>query len=144
MNCRRAGAIAIALTMSVAVAGSGLASAHNEREAVMKHIKRAWRPLLAMSKADSFDPAEASERGQEIADQLQRFKDLFPAGSEQEDDQTKPTIWTDRAGFEAARNEAVTAALAIAQAGDGATFQTAYKSLSATCTACHDKYADLK
>lgn len=144
MNWKRAAAVAIGLTIGVAVAGSSLASAHNEREAVMKHIKRAWRPLLAMSKAGTFDTAEAAKHGQEIADQLQRFKDLFPAGSEQEDDQTKATIWSDRAGFEAARGAAVTAALAIAQAGDAATFQAAYKSLSATCTSCHDKYADLK
>ena len=97
-----------------------------------------------MNQSDSFDPAEAARRGQEIADDLQRFKDLFPAGSEQEDDQTKATIWSDRAGFEAARGDAVTAALAIAQASDAASFQAAYKSLGATCTACHDKYADLK
>jgi|AraplaMF_Col_mMF_1032025.scaffolds.fasta_scaffold00046_6 cytochrome c556 len=144
MNWKRATAIAVVLTISAAAAGSVLASAHNEREAVMKHIKRAWRPLLAMNKSGSFDPAEAAQRGQEIADQLQRFKDLFPAGSEHEDDQAKATIWTDRAGFEAARGEAVTAALAIAQSGDAASFQAAYKSLSATCTACHDKYGDLK
>jgi cytochrome c556 len=144
MNWKRAAAIAAGLTISVAVAGSGLASAHNERESIMKHIKRAWRPLLAMNQSGSFDPAEAAKRGQEIADGLQRFKDLFPAGSEHEDDQTKATIWTDRAGFEAARGDAVTAALAIAQAGDVASFQAAYKSLSASCTACHDKYADLK
>ena len=110
----------------------------------MKHIKRALRPLAEMNKAGGFDPAETAKRGQEIADYLAQFKDLFPAGSEQEDDKAKPTIWTDRAGFETARGNAVQAALSVAKVSDPASFPAAYKTLSAACTACHDKYADLK
>ena len=144
MNWKSIAAIVLGLTLSAAVAGSGLAAAHNERESVMKHIKRALRPLAEMKKAGTFDPAETAKRGNEIAAYLVQFKDLFPAGSEQADDQAKPSIWTDRAGFETARGNAVAAALAVAKASDAASFLTAYKSLSATCSACHDKYADLK
>ena len=144
MHWKRAAAIAGAALISLAAAGSGLAAAHNEREAMMKHIKRAWRPLAEMNKSGSFDPAEAAKRGQEIAGYLNQFKDLFPAGSEHDDDQAKPAIWSDRAGFETARGNALVAAQAIAQAGDAAAFQKAYKSMGAACTACHDKYADLK
>ncbi|GAB2178305.1 cytochrome c [Dongia sp. agr-C8] len=144
MNWKHAAAIALGLTLGAAIAGSGFAAAHNAREAAMKHIKRALRPLAEMNKAASFDPAETARRGQEIADYLGQFKDLFPAGSEHEDDQAKPNIWTDRAGFETARAKAVEAALAVAKAADLASFQATYKSLSAACSACHDKYADLK
>jgi len=144
MRWMKIAALAGALGVSAAVAGSGFAAAHNERESVMKHIKRALRPLAEMHKAGNFDPAETAKRGQEIADYLQQFKDLFPAGSEQMDDQAKPNIWTDRAGFETARGNAVAAAVAMAGATDPASFEIRYKSLSAACTACHDKYANLK
>lgn len=143
MRWKKVAAIALGLGLSAGVAGAGLAAAHNERESVMKHIKRALRPLAEMKKAGSFDAAETAKRAQEIAGYLQQFKDLFPAGSEHQDDQAKANIWTDRAGFEAARNDAVTAALALAKVGDPASFQAAYKTLSAACSACHDKYADL-
>ena len=144
MTWSRVAAVAIGFTVAAAVAGSGFAAEHNARETLMKHVKRALRPLAEMKKAGSFDPAETGKRGQEIAGYLQQFKDLFPAGSEREDDQAKANIWTDRAGFETARGNAVAAALALAKATDAASFQSAYKSLSAACTSCHDKYADLK
>jgi cytochrome c556 len=144
MNWKNVTAIAIGLTMSAVIASAGFAAADNERQSTMKHIKRALRPLAEMKKAGSFDPGETAKRAQEIADYLGQFKDLFPAGSEHEDDQAKPNIWTDRPGFEAARGDAVQAALALARVTDPAAFPGAYKALSAACTACHDKYADLK
>ena len=66
MNWKTIAAIVIGLTLSAAVAGAGFAAAKNEREVVMKHIKRALRPIAEMKKAGSFDPAETAKRGQEI------------------------------------------------------------------------------
>jgi cytochrome c556 len=110
----------------------------------MKHIKRALRPLAEMIKAKTFDAAGAEQRGKEIADYLQQFKELFPTGSENADGKARRNIWTDRGGFETARSNAYAAALAVSKAANPDSFRTAYKTLGAACTACHDKFADLK
>jgi cytochrome c556 len=123
----------------VVLVGAGFA-ASSERESTMKTIGRAARPLFEMSKSGKFDQAVAAQNGNAIATALDHFKDLFPAGSEKEDDKALPTIWSDRAGFEQHRMDAKNAALAVAAATDAASFQTAFKSLGASCGACHDKY----
>jgi len=144
MNWKRAAAVSLGLLISAVAVGSSLAALPDDREATMKHIKRAYRPLAEMAKKDSFDAAEAGKRGNEIAIYLQQFKDLFPAGSETADDKASPNIWTNRAGFETARANATGAAIAVTKATDAASFLAAYKALGGTCTACHDKFATLK
>jgi cytochrome c556 len=70
------------------------------------------------------------------------FGDLFPAGSDSEDDRALPAIWTERAGFDSALQEwaeAVDAAVAAnpqtleeLQAAAGPVFKK--------CKACHEHY----
>ena len=139
MNWKRVSAIGLGLCASVVLVGAGFA-ADSEREATMKNVGRSLRPLVAMSKSDKFDQAEAAKDGNAIAGYLDHFKDLFPEGSEKEDDKALPTIWSDRAGFEQHRMDAKNAALAVAASTDMASFQTAFKSLGAACGACHQKY----
>jgi cytochrome c556 len=119
--------------------GAGFA-AGNEREDTMKHIGRSLRPLVEMSKSGKFDQAEVQKDGTAIAGYLDHFKDLFPAGTEKQDDKALPTIWSDAAGFEQHRVDAKNAALALAATTDLAGFQTALKTLGGTCGSCHDKY----
>jgi cytochrome c556 len=139
MNWKRVSAIGLGLCASVVLVGAGFA-ADNEREDTMKHIGRALKPLVQMSKSGQFDQAEAQKDGTAIAGYFDHFKDLFPAGSEKQDDKALPTIWSDPAGFEQHRMAAKSAALAVASATDMNSFQTAFKSLGAACGACHEKY----
>jgi cytochrome c556 len=143
VNWRRFSAACLGLIVCGALAGSSFAAATSEREATMKHVVHALRALNQMWKDNTFDPVAASQRATEIATYLQHFKDLFPAGSEQEDDKAGPRIWTDRAGFERARIDGINAALALAKVTDAAAFQAAMRNLGSTCKACHDKYATL-
>ncbi|HEX8579049.1 MAG TPA: cytochrome c [Allosphingosinicella sp.] len=68
---------------------------------------------------------------------------MFPADTQLPESRAKPTVWADRAGFEAraAAFQAATAKLlAAAQAGDKAAFGAAYKDVGGTCGACHSGY----
>ncbi len=139
MNWKRVSAIGLGLCASVVLVSAGLA-ADSERQTTMKDIGRNLRPLVEMSKSGNFDQATAQKGGTAIAADLDHFKDLFPAGSEKEDDKALPTIWSDAAGFEQHRMDAKNAALAVAASTDQASFMTAFKSLGGACGACHEKY----
>jgi cytochrome c556 len=139
MNWKRVSAIGLGLCASLVLVGAGFA-ADNERSDTMKNIGKTLKPLVAMSKSGKFDQAEAQKDGTAIAGYFDHFKDLFPAGSENQDDKALPTIWSDPAGFEQRRMDAKNAALAIAASTDMASFQTALKTLGGACGACHEKY----
>jgi cytochrome c556 len=68
---------------------------------------------------------------------------LFPAGTNLPSSKALPTVWSDRAGFEARAAAYADAARALAQAaqsGDRAAFLTQWAAVRATCGACHDAY----
>lgn len=68
---------------------------------------------------------------------------MFPAGTQLPNSRALPSVWSDRAGFEAqaASFETATAQLlAAAQAGDKAAFAAAYKATGAACASCHTGY----
>ena len=68
---------------------------------------------------------------------------MFPAGTNLPSSHALPTVWSDRAGFEAkaaAYAEAAQAMAAAAQAGDRAAFLTQWTAVRNTCSACHDGY----
>jgi len=68
---------------------------------------------------------------------------LFPAGSTTTESKALPSVWSDRAGFEAAAARLATEAgklAELAKAGDAAGFQAQYQALGGACKACHDKY----
>lgn len=68
---------------------------------------------------------------------------MFPEGTSIEGSEAKPEVWSDRAGFEAAAAEYVTATGALAaaaQANDPAQFATSFAAVGKACQSCHDKY----
>jgi cytochrome c556 len=68
---------------------------------------------------------------------------LFPAGSDGGTTKALPTVWSDRAGFEAAaaRLAAEAGKLAdLAKAGDQPGFAAQWGVVRGACSACHDKY----
>jgi cytochrome c556 len=68
---------------------------------------------------------------------------MFPPGTNLPESRALPTVWSDRAGFEAraAAFQAETARLLnAAGTGDKAAFATAYAAVGTTCASCHATY----
>lgn len=68
---------------------------------------------------------------------------MFPAGSGTGDTRALPTIWSDRAGFEQASANTVTALGVLrtaAASGDVAATTAAFNQVGGTCGACHRPY----
>lgn len=78
-----------------------------------------------------------------LARWAQTLPSMFPAGTNLPTSHALPTVWSDRAGFEARAAAYADAARALAQAaqsGDRAAFLTQWTAVRATCGACHDTY----
>lgn len=52
----------------------------------------------------------------------------------------KPEVWTDAAGFEAARKKLSMALAALSATGDAGAFKTAFPQLGGACKGCHETY----
>ena len=68
---------------------------------------------------------------------------MFPAGTNLPSSRALPTVWSDRAGFEAraaAYAEAARLLAEAAQSGDRDAFLARWTDTRATCSACHDTY----
>ncbi|OFW99510.1 MAG: hypothetical protein A3D94_12940 [Alphaproteobacteria bacterium RIFCSPHIGHO2_12_FULL_66_14] len=71
------------------------------------------------------------------------FVKLFPAGSDKGETKALPTVWSDRAGFDAASKAADAAydKLAVAAgSGDMAALTAAFGATGKACGACHEKF----
>lgn len=68
---------------------------------------------------------------------------LFPAGTNLPASKALPTVWSDRAGFEAraaAYADAARLLAETAQTGDRAAFLAQWTNVRGTCGACHDSF----
>ena len=69
--------------------------------------------------------------------------EAFPFGSDSDNDEAKPEIWTDFEGFKSAAKAYETASLDLqkaAEQNDISLVKTAIGSVGASCKACHKKY----
>jgi cytochrome c556 len=83
------------------------------------------------------------ERADIIAGFYQNLQALYPAGSGSGDTRALPTIWSDPAGFEAARTNILTALATLrsaAASGDVAATSAAFNQVGGGCVACHRAY----
>ena len=119
-NSRRAAALCVVSALSFAVS-SALAqeSPQERRHELMEGVKEAADPIGAMMKGEApFDAAIVMQSFKTFQEAPPVYVTLFPEGSETGyDTEAKSTIWTDRAGFEAALktfSDAVDAAIAAA------------------------------
>ncbi|WP_431283453.1 c-type cytochrome [Humitalea sp. 24SJ18S-53] len=79
-------------------------------------------------------------RVDEIVTFFSDFPTRFPAGSGTGETRALPAIWTDRAGFDRAAANALTAAHTLrttVNAGDAAATAQAFQALGGACGACH-------
>ncbi|HVO04065.1 MAG TPA: cytochrome c [Candidatus Cybelea sp.] len=133
-------AVVLGLGLSAAVVGSGLAGLLDDRQATMKTISLAFRPLGNLAKQRKFDAAAVAAGSQAIVAGLTRFKDLFPEGSEHADNSSSAAIWSDRAGFDKALGNAIAAANRLATAQDPLSLRDTTQAMADACSACHHGY----
>lgn len=119
-------------------------SPQEQRHEVMENVGKAAKAVGGMLKEEApFDAAVAMASFETWAGAAARFGDLFPPGSETgHDTEAKATIWSDRAGFDAALAgfaEAVDAAIA-AQPQDLEALNAAAGPVFKQCKGCHEEY----
>ena len=71
--------------------------------------------------------------------------EAFPFGSDSDNDEAKPEIWTDFEGFKSAAKAFETASLDLQKAvvqNDISLVKTALGNVGASCKACHKKYRE--
>jgi cytochrome c556 len=139
----RSGALLILTVLLPASFALATASPQEERHELMEGVGDGAKAVGSMLEGERpFDAAAALEALQTWDHASAVFGDLFPAGSDSEDDRALPAIWTERAGFDSALQEwaeAVDAAVAAnpqtleeLQAAAGPVFKK--------CKACHEHY----
>ena len=70
---------------------------------------------------------------------------MFPQGTDIDGSRAFPTVWSDRAGFEAAAENYRLAALnlaEVAKTGDRQAANDAFMAMAGTCQACHQSYRE--
>jgi cytochrome c556 len=117
-----------------------LADVGTDREDTMKSIGGAIKALSGIVKGtDAFDPAMVAANSDKIVTGLQKFGTLFDPGTEQASKKASPDIWTNRAEFDAARENAIKAAQALT-ASNADNFKAAFLALGQSCKGCHEKF----
>jgi cytochrome c556 len=137
--------LAYSAGLSIVVAGAWgavfAADAAHQRHEAMETVQESFKPLRAIAvKETPFDAAVVKKNATTILEKLKEAHGLFPEGSGGGETRAKAEIWTDRAGFDKAMQDAQAAAAAMAAVTAEADFVNAMKALGGSCKACHDKY----
>jgi len=134
--------IAVAAVVSAATAVIAQSDPIAARKALMKAQDDQARIAVRMMRGDNpFDVAKADAVFKAFADTTEKLGTLFPDNSKAGDTKAAPTIWTDRAGFDAALakfakdvndNRSKTKTLDD--------FKVAIRAVGSNCDSCHEKY----
>jgi cytochrome c556 len=117
--------------------------AQEKREKLMKSN---GGNLGAFNKAmKAGDAAAAATAAKQISANLDELGDmaLWPAGSTGGESRAKPEIWSHLDDFKAklgAAKKAVAEAVTVAEAGNAAGLQGAFKGMAGACGGCHKSY----
>ncbi len=117
-----------------------------QRHELMEDVGAAAKQIGRMLEGETAFDAERAMNSFETWDNAAAvFGDMFPAGSEGGyDTRAKPTIWSDRIGFDEALqgfSDAVDAAIA-AKPQDLEALQAAAGPVFKRCKACHEEYRE--
>lgn len=139
--------LALAATGSLLALGAAVlyaapaADPAKARHEAMEKVGDSMKVLGAMAKGQApFDAAVVKAQATTIRERLLEASQNFPPGSDKGETHAKPEIWTDRAGFDKAMGDGITAATALQAVKDEAGFRPALGALGQSCKACHDKY----
>ena len=135
------GAVASLLSAQLAMAGD---SPQEQRHEMMEDTGAGAKTIGKMLEGETpFDAAAAMEVFQTWHEVAAQVGELFPPGTESGyDTKARPTVWSDRDGFNAALKgwaEAVDAAIA-ANPQDLEALQAAAGPVFKKCKACHEDY----
>ncbi len=131
-------ALVLALTASASQAGP-----IEDRQELMKANGKSMKVLGEMAQGKSpFDAGVVKENGDALAARFDKARSLFVPGTEQGPPETyaKPEVFSDASGFNAALDQAVQAAQAVAAVTEEAQLGEAVGTLGGACKNCHDKY----
>ncbi len=136
----------LALMMGGAVAQTDLARVVTERREGLKAAGENMTAVAGVARAGG-DPRETVQRITAIQTWFASMGARFPAGTQQGaagiDTRALPTIWTERAGFDAALSTLQTRLVTLREAaasGNVANFQAAVQQVGAGCGDCHRPY----
>ena len=111
-----------------------------ERQAGFKHIGDVFGAMKKGIDAGQ-DPTQFAAGAKDIADWGRKIPTLFPPGTETgHNTHAQPTVWSDRAGFEAAAANLATQGdklAAVASTGDKAAFTAQWQATGNACGTCH-------
>ena len=135
---------AAAAGFSLALAAAAVAAGNpvEQRQALMKEVGKSMKDAAGYATGKTpWDAGNAKAVMAVISKNAKSLKGLYPAGSDK-DPKTEalPAIWANKADFEKKLADMGNAADAAGKATDQASFQTAFKSVGATCAACHNTY----
>lgn len=147
--------MAFGAALAVAAAGSTGALAVDkdqvikDRQALMKE-QGADMGAVKGFLDDKNDQAKALSGATDLTETMKKLASVFPPDSGGPNPEgkytTKPEIWTDAKGFEAARStaaEKASALVAAVKGGDKAAIQTAFGDLGKNgCGGCHEKFRE--
>jgi cytochrome c556 len=137
-----AGAIVLSLTGGLALVAQAQSDAIAARKANRKEARDLMGAIKKIVDAKS-NAADIVPLATKLADITKAFPALFPAGSDQGNTEALPTVWSDKAGFEAASDHPVEAANKLAdtaKGGDWTAIGAAFGDTAKSCGACHQKY----
>jgi cytochrome c556 len=124
---------------TVAFAQADVIKARQENRKATGPEMRAIKAVIdAKGDAKEIIPHAAKLKELEVA-----FAKMFPPGSDGGDTKALPTVWSDKAGFDAAGKAAEDAddKLAVAAGtGDMAAIGAAFGDVGKSCSGCHTKY----
>lgn len=135
-----------ALLAVLSLLGAGAALAQPDPVAARKEgLKRMQGHLEAITPVASAggNVRETVPRTEDMIAFFTGFPALFPPGSDNNGSKALPSVWADRAGFEAAAANAVSAAGALrnaAASGDAAATAQAVRAMGGACGACHRNF----
>lgn len=142
-------ALAIAAVGSTGALAVDKEQVIKDRQALMKQQGAAMEAIKGFLDGKN-DEAKALSAATVLTGTMQKISDMFPPDTGGPNPEgkytTKPEIWTDAKGFEAARStaaEKANALLAAVKGGDKAAIQTAFGDLGKNgCGACHEKFRE--
>ena len=141
-------AAALSFTAVFAMSTALAMEPQEDRQASMKKVGGATGAISKMVKGEvPFDQAAAIAAFTTMNEVAAGYVALFPEGSETGfETEAAPTIWSDRAGFEAAvaKFEADTAAAMTAMPADTDALGASFKTVAANCGACHEVFRTKK
>jgi len=134
-----------ALAVAGVAASQGLGPV-DQRQAIMKHVGQEMKEGAAFtSAATPFDPAKVHAAMDGVAEDANRLKSLYPAGSGADPKTAAdPKIWQNKADFDKRLSELASLAAAAGRTTSTDAYRPAFSAVGATCKSCHDIYRKKK